>query len=122
MIKTLDEKLVVEEKPSILLTKSSLDQGVLVSPQQAVDLPTEKVETIEGLISPKTQEAEEKVSESLARSVGELRPMMAGVRLYLSCQFPHIDCFIQESVPSDTTSPSVQERKVSSESASVKQN
>ena len=121
VIKTLDEKLVVEEKPSILLTKSSLDQGVLVSPQQAVDLPTEKVETIEGLISPKTQEAEEKVSESLARSVGELRPMMAGVRLYLSCQFPHIDCFIQESVPSDTTSPSVQERKVSSESASVKQ-
>ena len=85
MIKTLDERLVVEEKPSILLTKSSLDQGVLVSPQQAVDLPTEKVETIEGLISPKTQEAEEKVSESLARSVGELRPMMAGVRLYLSC-------------------------------------
>ena len=83
-IKALDEKPVVEGQPCILLTESSLDQGVLVSPQQALDLSTEKVETIEGLFSPKTQEAKEKVSESLARSVGELRPMMAGVRLYLS--------------------------------------
>ena len=78
--KTLEEKSVVEEQPNILLTKSSLEQGVLVSPQQALDLSAEKVETIEGLFSPKTQEAKEKVSESLVRSVGELRPMMAGVR------------------------------------------
>ena len=78
--KTLEEKSVVEEQPNILLTKSSLEQGVLVSPQQALGLSEEKVETIEGLVSPKTQEAKEKVSESLARSVGELRPMMAGVR------------------------------------------
>ena len=79
-IKPLDEKPAVEEQPTILLTKSSLDQGVVVSPQQAVNLSAEKVETIEGLFSPKTQEAKEKVSESFARSVGELRPMMAGVR------------------------------------------
>ena len=79
-VKTLEEKSVVEEQPNILLTKSSLEQGVLVSPQQGLDLSGEKVETIEGLFSPKTQEATEKVSESLARSVGELRPTMAGVR------------------------------------------
>ena len=78
--KTLEEKSVVEEQPNILLTKSSLEQGVLVSPQQALGLSEEKVETMEGLVSPKTQEAKEQVSESLARSVGELRPMMAGVR------------------------------------------
>ena len=69
----MEEKSAVAEQPNILLTKSSLEQGVLVSPQQALDLSTEKVETIEGLFSPRTQEAEEKVSESLARSVGELR-------------------------------------------------
>ena len=81
----MDEKPAVEEQPCILLTENTLDQGVLVSPQQALDLSAEKVETIEGLFSPKTQEATEKVSESLARSLGELKPMMAGVRLYLSC-------------------------------------
>ena len=80
-IKTLEDKSVPEEQPNMLVTKSNLEQGVLVSPQQAQDLPAEKVQTIEELkVSPKTQEAEEKVSESLARSVGELTPMMAGVR------------------------------------------
>ena len=80
-IKTLEEKSVPEEQPNMLVTKSNLEQGVLVSPQQAQDLPAEKVQTIEELkVSPKTQEAEEKVSESQARSVGELTPIMAGVR------------------------------------------
>ena len=80
-IKTLEEKSVPEEQPSMLVTKSNLEQGVLVSPQQAQDLPAEKVQTIEELkVLPKTQEAEEKVSESLAKSVGELTPMMGGVR------------------------------------------
>ena len=81
-IKTLEETSVPEEQTNMLVTKSNLEQGVLVSPQQALDLSAEQVETIEGLkVSPKTQEAKEKVSESLARSVGELTPLMAGVRL-----------------------------------------
>ena len=100
----MEEKSAVAEQPNILLTKSSLEQGVLVSPQQALDLSTEKVETIEGLFSPRTQEAEEKVSESLARSVGELRPVMAG-----------------ENLTSDTRTSTIPERKISAGTASVKE-
>ena len=71
---------VVEEQPNVVKTTSSLDQGALLSTPQGHDVATEKVETLEGTITPKTVEALEKISERAARGLGERKAVIAGVR------------------------------------------
>ena len=66
--------------PKVQKIESSLDHGVLVSPQQGVDIPTEDVESIEERFPPRSSGAAERVSEGVARSRGELKAVMAGVR------------------------------------------